>query len=126
MTTPYLKYAQVSDDDVKKNEAVTYSREDYSAVNRFESHGGGWGYSGHSVEAIRFMADMDVLLGGFGLFGGRGEYLGKIKGAPACACVVTCQFVCVCVRVPARLLLFESCNILKFHYFRKNTSWNIV
>ena len=56
------------------------SREDYSVVNRFESHGGGWGYSGHSVEAIRFMADMDVLLGGFGLFGGRGEYLGKIKG----------------------------------------------
>jgi len=46
---------------------------------RFDSHGGGWGYSGHSVEAIRFMADMDILLGGFGLFGGRGEYVGKIK-----------------------------------------------
>ena len=59
---------------------VVHSREDYSVVNRFESHGGGWGYSGHSVEAIRFMADMDVLLGGFGLFGGRGEYLDKIKG----------------------------------------------
>ena len=71
---------KVSEDDVKKSDAVTYSREDYSVVNRFESHGGGWGYSGHSVEAIRFMADMDVLLGGFGLFGGRGEYLGKIKG----------------------------------------------
>ena len=25
------------------------------------------------------MADTDVLLGGFGLFGGRGEYIGKIK-----------------------------------------------
>jgi hypothetical protein len=46
---------------------------------RFDSHGGGWGYSGHSVEAIRFMSDTDVLLGGFGLFGGRGEYVGKIK-----------------------------------------------
>ncbi|XP_063236464.1 E3 ubiquitin-protein ligase MYCBP2 isoform X2 [Bacillus rossius redtenbacheri] len=56
-----------------------YSREDFSAVTRFESHGGGWGYSGHSIEAIRFMADTDVLLGGFGLFGGRGEYTGKIK-----------------------------------------------
>lgn len=48
-------------------------------VFRFESHGGGWGYSGHSIEAIRFMADTDLLLGGFGLFGGRGEYNGKIK-----------------------------------------------
>ncbi len=42
-------------------------------------HGGGWGYSGHSIEAIRFMPDSDILLGGFGLFGGRGEYFGKIK-----------------------------------------------
>jgi len=42
-------------------------------------HGGGWGYSGHSIEAVRFMADTDILLGGFGLFGGRGEYTGKIK-----------------------------------------------
>lgn len=25
------------------------------------------------------MADADILLGGFGLFGGRGEYTGKIK-----------------------------------------------
>lgn len=42
-------------------------------------HGGGWGYSGHSIEAVRFMADTDIMLGGFGLFGGRGEYFGKIK-----------------------------------------------
>lgn len=42
-------------------------------------YGGGWGYSGHSIEAIRFMADTDVLLAGFGLFGGRGEYTGKIR-----------------------------------------------
>lgn len=42
-------------------------------------HGGGWGYSGHSIEAIRFSADSDILLGGLGLFGGRGEYFGKIK-----------------------------------------------
>ncbi|XP_062862090.1 E3 ubiquitin-protein ligase MYCBP2 isoform X9 [Trichomycterus rosablanca] len=56
-----------------------YSKEDYSVVNRFESHGGGWGYSAHSVEAIRFCADADILLGGLGLFGGRGEYTAKIK-----------------------------------------------
>ncbi|XP_064360811.1 E3 ubiquitin-protein ligase MYCBP2 isoform X14 [Dromaius novaehollandiae] len=56
-----------------------YSKEDYSIVNRFESHGGGWGYSAHSVEAIRFCADTDILLGGLGLFGGRGEYTAKIK-----------------------------------------------
>ncbi|XP_041054897.1 E3 ubiquitin-protein ligase MYCBP2 isoform X1 [Carcharodon carcharias] len=62
-------------------QAVTkvYSKEDYSVVNRFESHGGGWGYSAHSVEAIRFCADTDILLGGLGLFGGRGEYTAKIK-----------------------------------------------
>ena len=51
----------------------------FSRNHRFDNHGGGWGYSGHSIEAIRFMADTDVLLGGFGLFGGRGEYIGKIK-----------------------------------------------
>lgn len=56
-----------------------YSKEDFQSVNRFESHGGGWGYSGHSIEAVRFMADTDVLLGGFGLFGGRGEYTAKMK-----------------------------------------------
>ncbi|XP_056648043.1 E3 ubiquitin-protein ligase MYCBP2 isoform X1 [Diorhabda sublineata] len=56
-----------------------YSKEDFQSVNRFESHGGGWGYSGHSIEAIRFMADTDILLGGFGLFGGRGEYTAKLK-----------------------------------------------
>lgn len=45
----------------------------------FLGHGGGWGYSGYSIEAVRFMCDTDVLIGGFGLFGGRGEYMGKIK-----------------------------------------------
>lgn len=59
--------------------ARVYAREDFSTVNRFESHGGGWGYSGHSVEAIRFMADTDILLGGVGLFGGRGEYTARIR-----------------------------------------------
>ncbi len=39
----------------------------------------GWGFSSHSIEAIRFMADNDILLGGFGLFGGRGEYTAKLK-----------------------------------------------
>lgn len=31
------------------------------------------------MEAIRFCADTDILLGGLGLFGGRGEYTAKIK-----------------------------------------------
>lgn len=80
-----------------------YSREDFATASRFESEyifllldrclcnkglhvfrfcagfGGGWGYSDHSVEAVRFMADTDILLGGYGLFGGRGEYNAKIK-----------------------------------------------
>lgn len=38
-------------------------KEDFQTVNRFESHGGGWGYSGHSIEAIRFMCDTEILLG---------------------------------------------------------------
>ncbi|XP_032812561.2 E3 ubiquitin-protein ligase MYCBP2 isoform X3 [Petromyzon marinus] len=59
--------------------AKLYTKDDYNVVNRFESHGGGWGYSAHSLEAIRFAADTDILLGGFGLFGGRGEYTAKIK-----------------------------------------------
>lgn len=37
--------------------------EDFLTVTRFENFGGGWGYSGHSVEAIRFMCDSDILLG---------------------------------------------------------------
>ncbi|XP_076287336.1 MYC binding protein highwire isoform X6 [Lasioglossum baleicum] len=56
-----------------------YSREDFVTVNRFESLGGGWGYTPHSIEAIRFMPDTDILLGGYSLFGGRGEYTAKIK-----------------------------------------------
>ncbi|CAG0881435.1 unnamed protein product [Darwinula stevensoni] len=63
----------------KPSVAQVLSREDYSVVNRFERHGGGWGYSGNSIEAIRFSCDTDILLGGFGLFGGRGEYMAKIK-----------------------------------------------
>lgn len=42
-------------------------------------HGGGWGYSGRSIEAIRFMPNTDILLGGYGLFGGRDKYTAKIK-----------------------------------------------
>ncbi|CAH2243754.1 jg7138, partial [Pararge aegeria aegeria] len=53
--------------------------EDYVTVSRFENHGGGWGYSGHSVEAVRFMCDTDILLGGVGLYGGRGDYTAKIR-----------------------------------------------
>lgn len=49
-------------------------------------HGGGWGYSAHSVEAIRFCADADILLGGLGLFGGRGEYTAKIKVSISLTC----------------------------------------
>lgn len=50
----------------------------------YAGHGGGWGYSGYSIEAVRFMCDTDVLIGGFGLFGGRGEYMGKIKVRSQC------------------------------------------
>lgn len=70
----------IQDDEQTKNQiAKIYSKEDFSSVCRFESHGGGWGFSSHSIEAIRFMADTDILLGGYGLFGGRGEYTAKLR-----------------------------------------------
>nr|XP_015219296.1 PREDICTED: E3 ubiquitin-protein ligase MYCBP2 isoform X15 [Lepisosteus oculatus] len=74
-----LKMGIASTEEETQAVMKVYSKEDYSVVNRFESHGGGWGYSAHSVEAIRFYADADILLGGLGLFGGRGEYTAKIK-----------------------------------------------
>nr|XP_033805293.1 E3 ubiquitin-protein ligase MYCBP2 isoform X3 [Geotrypetes seraphini] len=74
-----LKMGVASIEEETQAVLKVYSKEDYSVVNRFESHGGGWGYSAHSVEAIRFCADTDILLGGLGLFGGRGEYTAKIK-----------------------------------------------
>ncbi|XP_029113894.1 E3 ubiquitin-protein ligase MYCBP2 isoform X4 [Scleropages formosus] len=74
-----LKMSVASGEEETQAVMKVYSKEDYSVVNRFESHGGGWGYSAHSVEAIRFCADADILLGGLGLFGGRGEYTAKIK-----------------------------------------------
>ncbi|XP_018420885.1 PREDICTED: E3 ubiquitin-protein ligase MYCBP2 [Nanorana parkeri] len=74
-----LKMGVSSTEEETQSVLKVYSKEDYSVVNRFESHGGGWGYSAHSVEAIRFSADTDILLGGLGLFGGRGEYTAKIK-----------------------------------------------
>ncbi|XP_028848286.1 E3 ubiquitin-protein ligase MYCBP2 isoform X12 [Denticeps clupeoides] len=74
-----LKMGVASAEEETQAVMKVYSKEDYNMVNRFESHGGGWGYSAHSVEAIRFCADTDILLGGLGLFGGRGEYTAKIK-----------------------------------------------
>ncbi|XP_055618511.1 E3 ubiquitin-protein ligase highwire isoform X2 [Toxorhynchites rutilus septentrionalis] len=52
---------------------------EYNTVCRFDSFGGGWGYSSYSVEAIRFMCDTDVIVAGFGMYGGRGEYTCKLK-----------------------------------------------
>ena len=48
-------------------------------ICRFEAFGGGWGYFGHSVEAVRFMCDTDIIMDGIGMYGGRGEYTCKIK-----------------------------------------------
>ena len=48
-------------------------------ICRFEAFGGGWGYFGHSVEAVRFMCDTDIIMEGIGMYGGRGEYTCKIK-----------------------------------------------
>ncbi|XP_037071412.1 E3 ubiquitin-protein ligase MYCBP2-like [Pollicipes pollicipes] len=55
------------------------SRDDAQMVHRFENYGGGWGYSPHSEEAVRFMCDSDIQLLGYGLYGGRGQYQARIK-----------------------------------------------
>ncbi|XP_028966426.1 E3 ubiquitin-protein ligase MYCBP2 [Galendromus occidentalis] len=70
---------RASDPQALHRSRRSFAKDDFSIVNRFDSHGGGWGYSGCSIEAIRFMADTDVLLGGLGLFGGRGEYLARLR-----------------------------------------------
>ncbi|XP_011290756.1 E3 ubiquitin-protein ligase highwire [Musca domestica] len=61
------------------NQSKELKDNQYQVCNRFDNFGGGWGYSGHSVEAIRFSADTDVMIYGFGMFGGRGEYSCKLK-----------------------------------------------
>lgn len=53
--------------------------EEYAPVCRFEDYGNSWGYTPNSVEAIRFSTDSDIILGGVGLYGGRGEYSTRIK-----------------------------------------------
>ncbi|XP_063706462.1 E3 ubiquitin-protein ligase highwire-like [Culicoides brevitarsis] len=60
-------------------DASQSDNDEYNTICRFENFGGGWGYSGNSVEAVRFMCDTDILVAGFGMFGGRGEYTCKIK-----------------------------------------------
>lgn len=51
----------------------------YSVANRFDGTGGGWGYSANSVEAIQFKVSKEIRLVGVGLYGGRGEYISKLK-----------------------------------------------
>ncbi|TKR87164.1 hypothetical protein L596_011612 [Steinernema carpocapsae] len=51
----------------------------YNTIGRFQNFGGGWGYSAHSVEAVQFQPSVDIRFYGVGLFGGRGEYIAKMK-----------------------------------------------
>lgn len=46
----------------KPHLAKELQNSEYQIVNRFDNFGGGWGYSGHSVEAIRFSSDTDVMI----------------------------------------------------------------
>ncbi|MCP9259802.1 E3 ubiquitin-protein ligase rpm-1 [Dirofilaria immitis] len=57
----------------------------YQRINRFDGYGGGWGYSAHSVEAIQFRTSRDIRFFGVGLYGGRGEYIAKLKLYRLCA-----------------------------------------
>eukprot|EP00116_Pleurobrachia_bachei_P001734 sb/3461996/ len=41
--------------------------------------GGGWGYSGKSLDAILFSVEEDIHLHGVGLYGGRGNYSAKLR-----------------------------------------------
>jgi RCR-type E3 ubiquitin transferase len=86
-----LAYAQNSLDtcfesDTKEKNSKALSTSESSKdskesrkICRFEAFGGGWGYFGHSVEAVRVMSDTDILMDAIGVYGGRGEYTCKIK-----------------------------------------------
>lgn len=77
-----LDYCFESSDKTKSTniQPVEVSRDSKEAckVCRFDAFGGGWGYFGHSVEAVRFMCDTDILMDGVGMYGGRGEYTCKV------------------------------------------------
>nr|XP_027195486.1 E3 ubiquitin-protein ligase MYCBP2-like [Dermatophagoides pteronyssinus] len=51
----------------------------YNQVCRFEEYGSGWSYPSNTIEAIRFSTDCDIIFGGIGLYGGRGEYNVQIR-----------------------------------------------
>uniref|UniRef100_A0A8R1DYZ2 RCR-type E3 ubiquitin transferase n=1 Tax=Caenorhabditis japonica TaxID=281687 RepID=A0A8R1DYZ2_CAEJA len=63
----------------EKDDAEKTVTDGYSVANRFEGTGGGWGYSAHSIEAIQFKVSKEIRLVGVGLYGGRGEYISKLK-----------------------------------------------
>ena len=58
-----------------------YCREDFSSINRFQGvTQSGWSYTSlDKVDAIQFMTDTDLIIGGFGLYGNPTGYIGKIK-----------------------------------------------
>lgn len=78
LDTCFESDAKAKTTKVQLVEALKDSKETRK-ICRFEAFGGGWGYFGHSVEAIRFMCDTDILMDGIGMYGGRGEYTCKIK-----------------------------------------------
>ncbi|KOB65851.1 Esrom, partial [Operophtera brumata] len=51
--------------ECKREAIMSPLKADWLTVTRFENHGGGWGYNGHSIEAIRFMSDTDIILGNY-------------------------------------------------------------
>ena len=67
---------------VRKVVPKVFGREDFSTVQRFLNIivWAVWSYKvTNRIDAIRFMADQDVIIGGFGLFGSGGEHVGKIQ-----------------------------------------------
>ena len=59
-----------------------YCREDFSSIQRFQRiEVNAWtqSWSNTDHDAIQFMTDTDLMIGGFGLYGCRKGYIGKIK-----------------------------------------------
>ena len=62
-----------------------YRGEDYLHINRFKEikeklkNNGTWFHNSGSIDAIQFMTDRDVIIGGFSLFGNPNGCSGKIK-----------------------------------------------
>ena len=54
---PEVNLSASEEEPKSANAGKNFSKEDFTAVNRFDNHGGGWGYSGHSIGNVQLFAN---------------------------------------------------------------------